>query len=215
MGALAAQRQQAGVQAQGGVQAQAGAEAPAAAVDTRSAAAEADPNVSGTAATAQGGVNAARQASDSTSPAAGDDSEASPEEQASYEKAMRAVQTVLYDNDQTSDSIARMLQPEQKIDSTVQATLLTISEIDKKIDMDEGVIAQVAMDTTDMIIDLGEQGKGIQYSEQEAQAVWGSVWEGTMEMYGIDEEEYADFTEGMSDKEVSAQESQYKQFLGE
>lgn len=203
MGALAAQQQ---------------AEAPAEAnaqVDTTSAAAVADPNVSGTAASTQGGVNAARQASDTTASANAGDEDATPEEQKNYEQAMEAAKIALYENDQTADSISRMLQPEQKIDSTVQASLLTLSEIDKQINLDEGVVAQVAMDITDMVIDLGEEGKGIQYSEQEAQAVWGSVWEGVMEMYGVDEEEYADFTEGMSDEEVASQEQQYKQFLGE
>ncbi len=202
MGALAAQQQ---AQPAG----------PNAQIDTTSAEAVADPNVSGTAASTQGGVNAARQAADTTASANADESEATPEEQKSYEQAMEAVKTVLYENDSTSDSISRMLQPEQKIDSTVQASLLALSEIDKQLDLDEGVIAQVAMDITDMVIDLGEQGKGIQYSEQESQAVWGSVWEGVMEMYGVDEGEYADFTEGMSDEDVAGQEKQYKQFLGE
>lgn len=184
-------------------------------VDTTSAAAVADPNVSGTAASAQGGVNAARQSADVTPGAGGDDTEASPEEQASYGKAMQAAQRVLYENDKTSDAISGMIQPDDKINSTVQASLMTISEIDKKMDLDEGVIAQVSMDVTDMIIDLGEEGRGIPYSEEESKAVWGSVWEGVMNLYGVDEEEYASYTEGMSDQDVAAQEQQYKQDLGE
>lgn len=175
----------------------------------------ADPRVGGGPATTQGGVNAARQAADATPSGSAGDEEATPEEQQEYERAMSAVQTTLYENDETADSIERMLQPEQKVDSTVQAALITLSEVDKQLNLDEGVIAQVAMDITDMIIDLGQEGKGIQYSDQEAQAIWGSVWEGVMEMYGVDEEEYESFTKGMSDEEVSGYDQQYKQFLGE
>lgn len=175
----------------------------------------ADPRVGGGPATTQGGVNAARQAADATPSGSAGDEEATPEEQQEYERAMSAVQTTLYENDETADSIERMLQPEQKVDSTVQAALITLSEVDKQLNLDEGVIAQVAMDITDMIIDLGQEGKGIQYSDQEAQAVWGAVWEGVMEMYGVDEEEFESFTKDMSDEEVSGYDQQYKQFLGE
>lgn len=185
------------------------------AVDTTSAEAEADPNVFGTAASVQGGVNVARQASDTTPSANADEEEATPEEQKSYEEAMGVAQQVLYENDDTSAAIAQMIQPNSKIESTVRATLLALSKIDKKVDLDEGAVAQFSMDLTDMIVDLAEEGKGMAFSEGEAQAVWGSVWEGVMEMYGVDEEEYSSFTDSMSDEEIEGQNQQYKQFLGE
>lgn len=184
-------------------------------VDTTSAEASADPNVPGAPASVQGGVNEARAAADATSGAGAGDESASPEEQQSYEQAMSALQQVVYENDTTADAIAEMVQESNKIDSTVQAVLVTLSELDKKLDMDEGIIAQIAMELTDMVMDVATEGKGIQYTEQEAQAVWGSVWEGVMEMYGVDEEEYTSFTEGMSDDDIAGQEQTYKGFLGE
>ena len=184
-------------------------------MDTASAAASADPNVTGAPATVQGGVNIAREQTDETpSGGKGPDEEATPEEQKSYEKAMKAIQTVIYDNEESAGSIAEMLQPTQKIDSTVQAVLTTLSEVDKQIDMDEGVVVQVSMDLTDRIMDIGTEGKGIEYSDNEAKAVWKSVWEGVMNMYGIDEDEYASFTKGMSDADIKGQEQQYKQITG-
>lgn len=194
---------------------QGGSNVDLATADTTSAAVSNDPNVAAGPATTQGGVNAARQAADSTPGAAGEDQEATSEEQESYDQALRAADVVLYENDKTAESVENMLTAEDKIGSTVQASLMVLTQIDQKIDMPEEIIAQVAMDITDMVVDLAEEGKGIQFSEQEAQAVWGSVWEGVMETYGVDEEEYAAFTADMSDEDIAAQEQAHKGFLGE
>lgn len=194
---------------------QGGANVDLATADTTSAEVSNDPNAAAGPATAQGGVNAARQAADSTPSGAGEDQEATSEEQESYDQAMRAVDTILYENDKTAESVENMLTAEDKIGGTVQASLMVLTQLDQKIDMPEEIIAQVAMDITDMVVDLAEEGKGIQYSEKETQAVWGSVWEGVMEVYGVDEEEYASFTADMSDEDIAAQEQAHKGFLGE
>jgi hypothetical protein len=183
--------------------------------DTTSAEVSNNPQIDAGPATTQGGVNASRQAADSTTPAGAAEEEASPEEQEAYDQAMTAAETVLYENDQTSEALSDLLRPEQKVDGAVQASLMAITQIDQKIDMPEEIIAQVSMDITDMIIDLAEEGRGMQFSEKEAQAVWGSVWEGVMETYGVDEDEYNSFTGGMSDEDISAQEQAHKGFLGE
>lgn len=184
-------------------------------VDVTSPEAAANPGVMGAPVTPEAAFLEAQGATDDTPSAAAGEDEATPEEQAEYEQAMKAVQVVLYDNDRTSEAIADMLQPEDKIGSVVQATLLTLNQIDSQLDMDEAVIPQVMSELADRIMDMGEQAKGMEFSEQEAQAVLGSVWEGVMEMYGVDEEEYNNFTSNMSTDEVASQEQTYKQFLGE
>ena len=182
--------------------------------DTTSAEVSNNPQIDAGPATTQGGVNASRAAADNTPGAGGDDQEATTEEQEAYDQAMAAAETVLYENDQTADALSDMLRPEQKIDGAVQASLMAITQIDEKIDMPEEIIAQVSMDITDMIIDMAEEGRGMQFSEQETQAVWGSVWEGVLETYGVDEDEYNSFTGDMSDEDIAAQEQAHKGFLG-
>jgi hypothetical protein len=183
--------------------------------DTTSAEVSNNPQIDAGPATTQGGVNASRQAADSTTQAGAEEEAATDEEQAAYDEAMAAAETVLYENDKTSEALSDLLRPEQKVDGAVQASLMAITQIDQQIDMPEEVIAQVSMDITDMIIDMAEEGRGMQFSEQETQAVWGSVWEGIMETYGVDEDEYNSFTGGMSDEDISAQEQAHKGFLGE
>jgi hypothetical protein len=183
--------------------------------DTTSAEISNNPQIDAGPATTQGGVNAARAAADNTTGAMGDDVESSPEEQQAYDQAMKAAETVLYVNDQTADAIGNMINSERKIESVAKASLMAVTKIDQKIDMPEEIIAQVSMDITDMIIDLAEEGKGMQFSEKETQAVWGTVWEGVMDAYGVDEDEYNSFTADMSDEDIASQEQAHKGFLGE
>lgn len=185
------------------------------AVDVTSREAATDPNVQGAPATPANGVAAARAAADDTPSADSQDEQASPEEQAEYERAMEAVTTVLYKNQGTSESINDMLQPQDKIGSVVQATIMTLHQIDKQLDLDESVIPQVMSDIADLVMDMGEQTKGMTFSEKEAQAVLGSVWEATMDMYGVDEDAYHNLTSGLSDKQIGGYEKQYQDMLKE
>jgi hypothetical protein len=185
------------------------------AVDVTSKEGAVDPNVQGAPATPSNGVAAARAAADDTPNADAPEEQASPEEQKEYERAMDAVSTVLYKNQGTSEAIADMLQPEDKISSVVQATMLTLHQIDAQLDLDETVIPQVMSDIADMVMDMGEQVKGMTFSDKEAQAVLGATWEATMQMYGVDEDAYHNFTSGLDDKKLSGYEQKYKEFLGD
>jgi hypothetical protein len=156
----------------------------------------------------------ARTKRDSMNNATGDE-EASPEEQQEYERALGAVNRVMYGDPNTSRSIADQLRPEDKIGSTVKASILLIKQLDEKIDMDEVVIPQITQEVADRMIDMGEQVKGMEFSEQDAQAVLGATWEGVMEVFGIDPETYEEFTQGMSEQDIQGYSQQYKQFLGD
>jgi len=183
------------------------------AVDVTSREAATDPNVQGAPATPANGVAAARAAADDTPSADAGEEQASPEEQAEYDRAMEAVSTVLYKNQGTSEAINDMLQPQDKISSVVQATMMTLHQIDSQLDLDESVIPQVMSDIADLVMDMGEQTKEMTFSEKEAQAVLGSCWEATMEMYGVDEDGYNNMTKDLSDKQISGYEQQYQDML--
>lgn len=183
-------------------------------VDTTSQEALDNPDIQGPQ-SLNSAVTVAREAAGRMEGPLSEEEEASPEEQEAYERATEALYQVLYSNEGTSRAIVDMLQPEEKIGSVVKAALMTVTELDKKIDMDENVIPQIAMDTADMLIELGERAKGMEFSEQEAQAVAGATWEGVLNAYGIDESAVEEISQGMSPEEIAAQESNYKQFLGD
>lgn len=163
---------------------------------------------------------AARMAQESVRPGAasikGGDQEASAQEQDEYERALKALSKVLYEDERASDGILQQLLPEERIGSVAKASMLIINQLDAKLDFDEDIIAQLTQDTVERVIDLFENTKlEDEFSEQEAQAALGATWEGIMEMYGVDEESYAELTSGLSEDEFKGYEKQYKQFLGE
>lgn len=144
----------------------------------------------------------------------GPDLEATEDEQAEYERAMAALSKVLYEDERTSNAVVRQLTPEEKVGSIAKASMLVISQLDQRLDFDEVIIPQFTQDVTDRIVDLYENVHG-EVSEQEAQRAFGATWEGVMEMYGVDENDYAELTAGMSDEEFQGYKQQYKSFLGE
>jgi hypothetical protein len=147
--------------------------------------------------------------------ASGPETEATPEEQQDYERATQVLSKVLYEDERTSEAVLKQLQPQEKIGSVAKTSMMVIKQIDEKIDLDEVIIPQFTQDVVDRVVDLYENAHGDEFSEQETQAVLGSAWEGVMEMFGVDEESYAELTAGMSQEEFGSYEQQYKQFLGE
>ena len=147
--------------------------------------------------------------------AMGPDQEATPEEQAEYERAMKALSTVLYENEQTNSGIMKQLTPEERVGSIAKASILTVQQLDKKFDFDEVVIPELTKETVDRMIDLYEAKTGEEVSDQDAQHAFGAAWEGVMELYGGGEAEYAELTAGMSEDDFRGMEREYKQYLGE
>lgn len=145
----------------------------------------------------------------------GKDEPATQEEQAEYERAVEALQRVLYDDERASAAIMQQLQPKERVGSIAKASLLLIKQLDDRLDFDEVIIPQFTQDVVDRIIDFYENVHGEEISEQDAQRALGTTWEGVMEIYGVDEDTYAELTQGMGEQEFKAQEQQYKQFLGE
>lgn len=147
--------------------------------------------------------------------AMGADEEATKEEQAEYERATEALQQVMYDDERASAAIAQQLRPEERVGSIAKASMLLIKQLDDRLDFDEVIIPQFTQDVVDRVIDFYENVHGEEISEGDAQKALGATWEGVMEMFGVDEDTYAEFTQGMGEEDFKAQEQQYKQFLGE
>lgn len=147
--------------------------------------------------------------------AAGEDVPATEDEQREYERAMGALSKILYEDERTSASIVRQLTPEEKIGSVAKASMLTITQLDQKLDFDESIIAEFTQDVVDRIIDLYENVHSEEFSDQEMKQALGATWEGIMEVYGVDEEDYAELTAGLSDEEFEGYKSQYKEVAGD
>lgn len=120
---------------------------------------------------------------------------ASPQEQKEYERATAAMHEVLYGSPETSNSVVKALQhtPTEKIDPLVKTSVMIMSQLDEKIDLDENVIAQVTQDLVGRLIEMAETRYSIEYSDVEMQQALGATWEGVTQMFGADEMDYQNF----------------------
>lgn len=157
-------------------------------------------------------------ARDSVNRMSAEDTPATPEENAEYDRALGGLSKILYEDIGTSGAIIDMLQPEEKVGSVAQATIMVLTQMDNKMDLNENVFAELTRETVDRIVDLGEQTKGMAFSDEDVRNALGAAWEGILQIYGDPDSAQADLeelTQGMSEEDVMAQANQYKQFLGE
>lgn len=140
--------------------------------------------------------------------------EATPDEKAEYDRMMEALSLVLYKNERTSNAVVKMLTPEERVGSIAKASMTLITQLDEKFDFDEVVIPELTQEVVTRIVDLYANVHG-KVSKQDHTAALGATWEGVMQVFGVDEEDYAELTAGMSDEEFAGYETQYKEFLGE
>ena len=182
-------------------------------VDVTTPEGQADPNNVAQATSTAGAVGQARQQVNRQPGLMGDETEASPEEQAAYDEALDVVHQVLYEDPERSAAIVGMLDPRDKIGTMVKTSLQLLQQIDEGVDLHEAVIADITTDINDRLIELAEQVKEMEFSEKETQAVQGAVWEGAMEMFGMDASSVEEMTQGMSDEDLSGFEDTYKGFV--
>lgn len=120
---------------------------------------------------------------------------ATPEEQAAYERAFRALNKIMYTDQKSSQSVFDMLQPEDKIGSVSRAAMMLVKSLDDKLDMPETIIAQITQDAVEQLCDLAERAKQMPLSEQEQQQAMGATWEGVMEIFGQPVEDMKQFAQ--------------------
>jgi hypothetical protein len=118
--------------------------------------------------------------------------EADPQQQQEYERAMRALAKVLYANDATANAIVDQIG-ENVVSDTAKVTMLFIKELDKKVNMDEAVIAEVTREAVERIAELAEARHGIEYQPTDIEKIIGATWEGVQMMFG--NEDVAGFTQ--------------------
>jgi len=147
--------------------------------------------------------------------------QATPEENAEYDRALGGLSKILYENIDTSGAVIDMIQPEEKAGSVAQAALMVITQMDQQMDLNETVFAELTKETVDRIVDLAEQTKGIKFSDADVRNALGAAWDGILVTYddpdnpGGNQRDLEELTQGMSEEDVQAQTQQYKQFLGE
>jgi hypothetical protein len=139
--------------------------------------------------------------------------QANPEEQAEYERAMKALSRVLYANNKTASAIVNQIDPNDKIGSTTKASILLLQQLDEKIQMDEVVVPEVTREATSRVMELAETRYGIEYGGREAQVILGSVWEGVQQMFGADPQEMQNTVDQLGPEGMQNLAKQHEAFL--
>jgi hypothetical protein len=134
-------------------------------------------------------------------------------EQKEYTKAERALATVLYSNEEVSNSILGQIDPNDKIGSVAKASVLLMKTLDEKLDMDDSIIQQMTMETVDRVIELTEKRHGLNFEENEVQATLGAAWEGVMYSFGVDPSDVQDLSQRFNDDELGQLQNAQTQFL--
>jgi hypothetical protein len=138
--------------------------------------------------------------------------QASPGEQAEYERAMKALAMVLYQNDKLANAMVDQIIPDDKVGSTTKASLLLIQQLDEKLQMDEVVIPQMSVEVVERLSELAEARHNMQYGDRELQVIMGSVWEGVQTMFGMEEQEAQALIAGIGGEGVADLAQQHEAF---
>lgn len=140
--------------------------------------------------------------------------QATPAEQKEYERALGALSKVLYQSEETSNSVLGQLHPSDKVGSIVKTSLLLLNQLDDKLDMDEVIIPEMTMEIVSRVTELAEaQNPEMALSEKEQQAALGAAWEGVMETYGVDEADVQGVSTGIDESQLSALQQQHQAAL--
>jgi hypothetical protein len=109
-----------------------------------------------------------------------------------YDRANTMLMQELYGSpdDAAAKGIVGGLQPDgpMKIRSAVHLSLVVTTEIIKKLgakDFPAQLVLPFSKDVVSHVMDLGQQVKQIQYSEQESVAILGALYEGIMRIFGV------------------------------
>lgn len=141
--------------------------------------------------------------------------DATPEEQKEYERAIRAMAKVLYGNDKTANSIVDQITPNDLVGSTAKVSMLFIKELDRKINMDQMVVAEVTRESVERIAELAEARHQVEYKAQDMEQVLGATWEGVQSMFGNEGggESFQQTVNQMAPQDLEALQQQNTQIL--
>lgn len=134
---------------------------------------------------------------------------------AEVERGIASVGKALYQDEGMSEKILAMVSDEEKVGSTAKAAIMLVTEMDKKIDLDEDAIAPVTVFAADRLMELVEADgrNGIEYSEMEAKQVIMTTMEGILTAYGSTPEDQAELAAQVGPEETQQYQKTYEETL--
>ena len=139
-----------------------------------------------------------------------------PREQQEYERAMRAMAKVLYGNDNTANAIVDQIQPNDIVGTTSKVGMLFIKELDRKINMDEAVVAEITRESVERIAELAEARHQVEYKPSDMEKIVGATWEGVQSMFGNEDVQgFTQTVQGMAPQDLQTLKEQQEAILSQ
>ena len=117
----------------------------------------------------------------------------SPALKEEYQRITMALHKALYQlpGDKAATGVLKSLFPQgpAKIKGVVMASLALITQIHKQLKFPPQLILPFTKDVVSHVMDLGQQVKKIQYSEQECTAILGATLESVMRVFGVSQKQ--------------------------
>jgi hypothetical protein len=117
----------------------------------------------------------------------------SPALKEEYQRINMALHKALYQlpGDKAATGVLKSLFPQgpAKIKGVVMASLALITQIHKQLKFPPQLILPFTKDVVSHVMDLGQQVKKIQYSEQECTAILGATLESVMRVFGVSQKQ--------------------------
>lgn len=109
--------------------------------------------------------------------------------QEEYDQANQALMQALYSlpGDKLAQAVLKSLWPQGpgKIKGVIVSSLMVLTQLHKKLNLPPQIVLPFTKDVVAHIMDLGQQVKQIQYSDQESTAILGGAYEGAMRIFGV------------------------------
>src|ERR1035437_238049 len=135
--------------------------------------------------------------------------------QEEYKRLNDALMQILYGmpGDVAAQHVLQGLLPQgpAKIKGAVVASVLLVKEIYLKIKPPNSIILPFTKDVVAHVMDMGQQVKGIQYSEQECTAILGATLEGVLRIFGVTKQQVQNLGQHIPHSMLMAHAQKYQQ----
>jgi len=138
---------------------------------------------------------------------------ATPEEEAEMQRAQGALGELLYKNENSFQSIVKKLSSENvpPLNRLVDTTVFLVTEIDKKINLDEVVILEFTGVVYDAVYEVATTAGAMQLDDNAIKQGLMVSLQVVMESYGVDEAEFNEYAESLGEQNAMQLLNTYKQ----
>jgi len=109
----------------------------------------------------------------------------------------------------------KMINEQDKVGSAAKAATQLLSEVNKRAQMPERIMAPLALLTADELMDMAEETGRTTFSKQEAEQVALTTAEIVLKSYGVPQERAAELAQRVSREDLQRAENAFEQALGE